>query len=233
MTAMRHKSIILKPHEVVGILAERQTQIRRILKPQPPEEVGRIEAGDYFTTKTDRYGCEEPGPLTFGVYSSDGLWTAKLPFERGDVVFGKETWAIRDLMASDSGWKAQIALGELWLYQGKPQPTMSESVIYAASCDFNTKWRSSIHMPQWAARIWLRIGEVKVQRAQDAQAADCYAEGALRPEQPCIGSVKVGYDNAMDWLRSLWNSNYGPDAWGRNDWTVVYRIEAVERPEGA
>jgi len=39
--------------------------------------------------------------------------------------------------------------------------------------------RPSIHMPKWAARTWLRLLDVRVERVRDISEEDARAEGAL------------------------------------------------------
>ncbi|MGY3230102.1 hypothetical protein ACVWWJ_001586 [Luteibacter sp. HA06] len=57
-----------------------------------------------------------------------------------------------------------------------------ELVIYRASWDrFEIQWQPSIHMPKWAARIWLEVTAVRFERLQDITMEQAVAEGDARP----------------------------------------------------
>lgn len=61
-------------------------------------------------------------------------------------------------------------------------------------------WRPSIHMPKRAARIWLRVEDVKVMRTKDVPEETAKREGVDR--------YNLTHKNG---LAVLWNSIYGHD----------------------
>lgn len=90
---------------------------------------------------------------------------------------------------------------------------------------------SPLHMPKWAARLWLEITEVRVERLQDISQADAIAEGAP-PSHPSIDSISrdFGYpDFSRSWFAQLWQSIHGPGSWERNLFVWVISFRKVER----
>ena len=84
------------------------------------------------------------------------------------------------------------------------------------------KWHPSIHMPRKAARIFLRVKDVRVERLRDMNDSDLANEG--------FG----------DWIRfiSLWNSTIKPTDcdkydWHANPWVWVIEFERMEGYHGA
>lgn len=95
--------------------------------------------------------------------------------------------------------------------------------------------RPSIHMPKEAARIFLKVTDVRVARLSDMKVEDAIAEGINM-----AGLVtKQGIIEYRVWNRwnELWDSTvpkkdmerYGVDA---NPWVWVTKFERCERPEG-
>lgn len=106
----------------------------------------------------------------------------------------------------------------------------------ANSEDANEKWRPSIHMPKEAARIWLKVTDVTVERLQNMTIDDFLAEGvALRPE--AFNDPDNAYLQAREIFKGIWDStmkkedipNYG---WDVNPWVWVIKFERSEKPEG-
>ena len=75
-----------------------------------------------------------------------------------------------------------------------------------------TKATPAIHLPMFAARIWLEITGVRVERIQEITPDDCIAEGAWPVEQRELGR---GHE-AVSAFRELWESTGGD--WDANPW---------------
>ena len=78
-------------------------------------------------------------------------------------------------------------------------------------------WRPAIHMPKHAARIWLDITGVRLERLQDISEADCRAEGAHGGH----GSIP-GYTYSatpLEHFQHIWTSTGGD--WAANPWVWV------------
>jgi hypothetical protein len=86
--------------------------------------------------------------------------------------------------------------------------------------DFNElrlgKWRSPIHLPKWAARLWLEITGIRVERVQEINWEDVKDEGVQ-----FVGDES----RARQCFKALWNSIHGNGAWERNDWVRVIEFK--------
>lgn len=114
-----------------------------------------------------------------------------------------------------------------------------------------TKWKPSIRMPKEAARIWLKVTDVKVERLQEMKPVDVIKEGAYPDcwdclntygesgSQCCYGTEEQcsQCDEVMMEWEKLWNSTikksdldrYG---WNASPWVWVIEFERCEKPEG-
>ena len=146
----------------------------------------------------------------------DGGWyypgtpNRPVPFgSPGDLLYVRETWD------SMSFYRADYPSGKHPMSDGK--------------------WRPSIHMPKRAARIWLRVLEVRVERVREITEVGARNEGIA-----CVpGGYTWGLPGDMKHnapthaFRKLWDSIYGdgtvssPLAWDLNPWVWVCRFEVV------
>lgn len=88
---------------------------------------------------------------------------AKQPYHPGDILYVRETW---DSMAGS-------IFGDL---------SADTVYFYKADGDFRPvgwrgNWHPSIHMPKEAARIWLKVTDVRVERLRDITEEQALAEG--------------------------------------------------------
>lgn len=143
------------------------------------------------------------------------------PYQPGDILYVRETWMD---------------------YAGR--------MMYKADCDeyrldslklaeFN--WHPSIHMPKEAARIFLKVKDVRVERLQDITEEQAVKEGCQTGSYEYKGAV-WGQEDTDEWTAiedfvDVWNSTikksdidrYG---WEANPWVWVIEFERCERPEG-
>lgn len=145
-----------------------------------------------------------------GVLTPREVIRRKAPYHPGDILYVRETW--QDLC--------------LPVKRGK-QP--HDYAYKASNDDNNIKWRPSIHMPKAAARIFLKVTDVRIERLQDITDTGAEKEGA-QPQNP--------FDYAVDkWpnlehFKEIWNSTikkadldrYG---WEANPWVWVIEFERV------
>lgn len=140
---------------------------------------------------------------------------------QGDLLWVKETWA----------------LNESWDHDSVDKPKH----FYKASSLNNRKWRPSIYMPKDAARIWLKITNIDVERLQDIIHQDAVAEGIEPIGKNCEGAtIFRNYENPPDYIAtgelsprlsfcSLWDSiNDKPDKnWNANPWVWVVSFKVL------
>lgn len=112
-----------------------------------------------------------------------------------------------------------------------------------------TKWKPSIHMPKEAARIWLKVTDVRVERLQEMKPVDVIKEGAYPDcwdclntygesgSQCCYGTEEQcsQCDEVMMEWEKLWNStikksNLDRYGWDANPWVWVIEFERCEKP---
>ena len=154
-----------------------------------------------------RFGQGTPG-------NSCALCDRKLPYQSGDVLYVRETWCKGSLNGG----------AEQYFYR-------------ADDNDFHCKWRPSIHMPKEAARIFLRVTGVRVERLQDVTLDDATAEGCQGKFIGCGECAGAGWEILPeDEFADVWNSTikesdldkYG---WDANPWVWVIEFERISKEE--
>lgn len=168
------------------------------------------------------------------------------PYQLGDIIYIRETWAWCPC------WDCGLDVEETGCGHEQEQKYNGEKkehgcYIYRASCADNEypsvdTWHPSIHMPKEAARIWLKVTNVRVERLQDMKDEDFEKEGLENFCKKC-SALFSDCDNCLndggmeEDFKELWNSTikksdldfYG---WGANPWVWVIEFERCEKPEG-
>ena len=138
----------------------------------------------------------------------------KLPCEPGDILYVRETW--------------KKAPNGYYYFESWQRNDIADI----------TKWKPSIHMPKEAARIWLKVTDVRVERLQEITEDGAKAEGAI-DNRGFIHSPENEYDRihtAREHFIEIWSSTikksdlerYG---WDANPWVWVISFERCEKPE--
>lgn len=115
--------------------------------------------------------------------------------------------------------------------------------ICTGDCNRALKWHPSIHMPREAARLFLRVTDVRVERLQDITEEQAVKEGfeAIPCNHPggypCTDCMNTGYlEPAMLGFVETWDSAikkadralYG---WESNPWVWVIGFEKISKKE--
>lgn len=157
------KPILFNTEMVRGVRACTKTVTRRIVKPQPKYAA---------MTQAGLLTSDNPIALKNGiVITASGSVTTwdKLPYRPGDILYVREAFC---RFNTD-----HIIDGARYAYKADATPE-SERVRK----EFGYKWRPSIHMPKEAARLFLRVMNVRTERVQDITDAEAQKEGAVDRE---------------------------------------------------
>ena len=192
------KPIIFSTPMVQAILDGRKTQTRRAIK-YDFESVYSAASQQGIMDKVCQYGELPSDAIEW--YAKN---IAKPKYKPGDVLWVRETWS-RD----ESGE---------YVYRTNYGTTEDDSFPPSMF-----KWRPSIHMPREAARIFLRVTNVRVERVQDITAHDAIREGM---------ESEIPFDT-VDEFKELWNNlnakrGYG---WDTNPWVWVVKFERISKEE--
>ena len=96
-------------------------------------------------------------------------------------------------------------------------------------------WKPSIHMPKEAARIFLRVKAVRVERLNDITITGLQSEGII-PEGYISQYAAMASQPYFDKFKALWDSTIKPTdrdkyGWAANPWVWVIEFERCEKPE--
>ena len=145
----------------------------------------------------------------------------------GDILYVRETWC--DPTPEQSGYPI-LYKADMPMHWDADDVEFGEEVTLKAE---DYKWRPSIHMPKEAARIFLRVTGVRVERLQAISADECTMEGVWPLYAGPIGGREAYYKTAF---AKLWNSTIEPAelpfcGWEANPLVWVYRFEQISKEE--
>lgn len=131
------------------------------------------------------------------------------PYQPGDILYVRETWC-----------------------KGSYGNEKEKYYYKADDNNFFCTWHPSIHMPKEAARIWLKVTDVRVERLQDITGQGVLKEGLNSHVHPKAFYFDM---NQLEMFENLWNSTikktdldrYG---WDANPYVWVVEFERCEKP---
>lgn len=163
---MTDKPILFSAPMVRALLEGRKTQTRRILNPQPGDDIDN--AGDCETIIDMATGQE-----------------IHARFAVGDRLYVREEWfttpAYDDLAPSEMG-------GDEPLRYKADDATFNWTEADGSRVG---RRRAGMHMPRWASRLTLTVTEVRVERLQECSEVDAVQEGVTLIDESCEDPVEA------------------------------------------
>lgn len=236
--------ILFNTDMVRAILDGRKTVTRRVAK-KIPAETHRIEPVQPFDGGNLKFECHWGGYMPDVQGFKDGMAVVNPPYQPGDILYVRETWCLR-------------YDGEKYFYKADKNTPREEKRLIDYDHEF---WKPSIHMPKEAARIWLKVTDVRVERLQEITEEQALSEGVPDSlDYPiskvycprCHGNGLIdaisanGYmdvdcpdcDTAIKRFKNLWNSTIKKSdidryGWDANPWAWVIEFERCEKPSAS
>ena len=213
------RPILFNTEMVQAILDRRKSCTRRLVKTRRKDA-----CGFYVTRNSD-------GSFA-GIYEYDeneSMFDAPLmpPYHPGDILYVRETWCKYD--------DDHIIEGRKYAYKADASPISEE-----ARKKFGYRWRPSIHMPKEAARIWLKVTDVRVERLQECGEGWCIdieKEGIVTPQDAILYISDDAFHNALRmefqkiWDSTIKKSDIDRYRWDANPWVWVIKFERCGKPE--
>lgn len=159
------------------------------------------------------------------------------PFQVGDILYVRETWAVRTAHRFDASANIMFKAGGqesilTFPNAGSDSVNRDEYDNFLRKWDKEGKWNPSIFMPKDAARIFLQVLDVKVQHLHDMTLDDFLAEGvALRPE--AFNDPENAYHQAKRifaeeiWDKTLRKADREYYSWDANPWVWTIWFERI------
>ena len=197
------KPILFNTEMVRAILDGRKTVTRRVAFPEKDlRPFPRVEYPDGWWFRGRAYRNWDDA-----MREPQGVMSF-CKYRPGDILYVRETWAKID---GEYVFRADDEMPEGWHL---------------------TAWRPSIHMPREAARIFLRVTDVRVERLQGISPNQCVAEGA----DDGTAFREIGGEFVRGMFSDLWDSTIKPAdlalyGWAANPWVRVIEYERISREE--
>ena len=231
-----------KQWEVRAILDGRKTCTRRLVNPRQfmgmlPDKCKNATPDEFLKNKRMMFKpyCD--------MTDAELIMTAyKAPYQPGDILYVRETWERFECWNCEGDERGNCPK--------EPKKSVLDKTcgcyMYRATDEISgdAKWHPSIYMPKEAARIWLKVADVRVERLQDITEDGAKAEG-INEEWACNWWRPTYYDPdsggypkyrdtfAFDlWESTIKKSDLDRYGWNANPWVWVIEFERCEKPEG-
>lgn len=227
----KERPILFSTPMVQAILNGNKMQTRRVVKPQPPTDCNDEEPCIEFDYSNDNPRWYANWEMPLNPPKASESHTVYCPYGKpGDVLWVRETW-----------FSTRFDCNELL------ECGVTSHIRYKADRNYNPRkdcvgrsWKPSIHMPKAAARIWLEITDVRVERLLDISEQDAISEGIDTETYKNAAAPRNFFDytdplgsplsSAFMSFISLWDSINGEFAADENPWVWVVEFKRIEKP---
>lgn len=251
--------ILFSTPMVQALLAGTKTMTRRVVKPTPENVNQNVPIPiDEFNKKLKAY--IDKGLVTV-INGTGGFVFPKCPYGQvGDLLWvresfyaygkwikngltktGKQKWVFRDFTLKKG--KSYLPAKQYLYEDSKPEIVLNRKNITGLESEIGYYKRPSIHMPKAAARNWLEITNIRVERLQDITERDAISEGIKSAVVPGHNVFTKSWTQYYDYIqnrfhqfaknypiqsfRSLWYSINGEESWNANPWVWVIEFKKV------
>lgn len=220
------KPILFNTGMTRAILEDRKTVTRRVVKPQPP-------AASIVSKIGKAYGWSRGK-------DSQPKYLMKQPYQPGDVLWVRETFRVDYLSNIVRSGRVRY----------KVDGSYADIHFSADRYDMMRRaqrkpgWRPNENMPREAARIFLRVTDIRAERLREITKIEAQQEG--QPE--CTGGImacggpgacldcEASYQNAIRWFSGVWDSTIksadrAAFGWDANPWVWVIEFERISKEE--
>lgn len=240
-----------------AILDGRKSCTRRLVNPQPKSKLCYTFAGsDSGTwgypnrTAHEIWGEEFKLPNDITEEELSKRWNP--PYHTDDILYVRETWqcwrAHRYEATADIRFRAGGDDVRLQFANGNTDSIdrLDYDTFVHKWFSHNGEWKPSLFMPKEAARIWLKVTDVRIERLKNITGDGALREGSqgircnhvALGEHGCTDCMNTGWiEPPQVEFMQIWNSTikksdidrYG---WDANPWVWVIEFERCEKPEG-
>lgn len=214
---MSMKQILFNTEMVRAILDGRKSCTRRIVKPQQlvgllPDKCKNGVPEEFLKEKKFMFKpyCD--------MTDIELINTAyKAPYHPGDILYVRETWHKYLKRVGNGG---NCRLQEFYGYRAS----------IANSEDAEEPWKPSLHMPKEAARLFLRVTNVRVERLQEITTNQIEQEGVETEYPHVLNGEEKKYAFQNLWNSTIKKSDLDFYGWDANPYVWVIEFERCEKP---
>lgn len=159
------------------------------------------------------------------LYGGNNIPAAKAPYKPGDILWVRETFRVDYLSNIPGAGRVQYKDGTYMDIRFHP-----DRYDMMRRAQRKPGWRPNENMPREAARIFLRVTGVRVERLQDITPEQIDAEGCK--EWAYSKTTGELLPSGPSWFRIAWNDTVKPKdrdryGWDANPWVWVIGFEKI------
>lgn len=200
------KPILFNTEMVRAIRNNQKTVTRRVVPERVLERY--YDYDDYCNAVT-------PHDIPCTRFFEKDFFMDKAPYHPGDILYVREAF-YRD--------------GSRYLYRADYDADAKAFSVRTGK-EVKLKWRPSIHMPREAARLFLRVTDVRVEQLQNITPEECISEGLSREPLDEVGGVFIRGMYADLWGSTIKPADRALYGWEANPWVWVIEFERISEEE--
>lgn len=203
-----YKPILFNTEMVKAIIDGRKTATRRLIQPRYRDNESGYSVCRRSTDNS--ISC-----ITYTDEEGASTRDMKPPYNVDDILYVRETWAKIPGASSEGGYAYKYKASD-------------EGEYWSGVKGF--KWKPSIHMPKEAARIYLRVTEIRIEKLQDISEEDAVKEGLyVGWHREDNSSRAESARQAFMWIWQSVTKNAQEVSWLANPWVWAIYFERYGR----